>query len=204
LIIFLCLLSVAFSAKEPLPFPSSASYSCTLTTTNASTLCPLCSFEGTHYYSTDTNMGFVQWIYGPTDDPSDRVNFLDVFHGDDEKMLMVQDVAGKPVCLDIPFSDPIFDKTWAEGAVYEGTVWFEGRLARKFSNTYPYFVQGEVAISDYYEDVFSNLPVAFVNIFATLLYSEDFKAVEPDAAIFTAVEELQCLAPSEPQTSSTA
>jgi len=187
-------LPLAFAA-QPQPFPPSASYTCTLTTTNSSSLCPLCTFEGQHHYSTDANMGFVQWVYGPIADPADRVNFMDVFHSNDDKMLMVQDIHSKPLCIDIPYPDPIFNKTWAADAVDEGHVWFEGRLTRKFSNTFPYFIQGEVAVSDYYEDVFTNLPVAFVNVFATLLYKDDFAAVEPDANVFTAVEELHCVAP---------
>ena len=58
-------------------------------------------------------------------------------------------------------------------------------------------MQGEVAVSDYYEDIFTGLPVAFSNVFATLVYDTNFVAAEPEVGVFTKVEELGCTAPSE-------
>jgi hypothetical protein len=199
---YLVLLFAAISSNTnaeivPADFPTAASYDCVLFTTNASSLCAECTFFGRHHFSVASNDGYVQWMYGTSvADVSTYVNFLDVFRGDENLMYMVQDVNSKALCLELPYEDPLFNLTWSAEAVFEGHQWYDGRLTRKFGNVYPFFIQGEVAVSTYYEDVFTSLPVAFVNVYASLVYKTDtFRVSEPDEAYFTAVETLRCVTP---------
>ena len=54
-----------------------------------------------------------------------------------------------------PYPAPIFNHSWAQGAVYKGVRWFHKRLCRTFTGVYPFFIQGEIRVSDYYEDFFT-------------------------------------------------
>lgn len=80
-------------------------------------------------------------------------------------------------CMIIPHPDPVFNASWAASARYEGTKFFRGRLVRKFAGVFPFFVQGEVYESTYYEEALApHRPVGFVNRVVEMWYETDFEA----------------------------
>ena len=92
-----------------------------------------------------------------------------------------------------PYPAPIFNTTWSDSAEYAGIGWFHGRLTRQWSNVYPYFIQGEVYPSIYYEDFFTGLPAGFTNQVEDFWYdAEDFLVKSPEDRYFTAVQDLNC------------
>ena len=199
----------------PRPFPTAATYTAHLITTNKSRLCPDCTFDGKHYYNADKNKqyGHVQWFYGPTNDTSKSsyVNFADIFLGNKQQMYLIQDDGirnnnnnnnnnniddSKASCtLIAPYKNPIFNNSWSEEAIYVGTVFFKNELCRKFDNVYPYFIQGEVYPGSYYESIFSGLPKGFVNEVETFWYDIDFDINIPNDEFFVGVESMDCQAP---------
>ena len=76
-------------------------------------------------------------------------------------------------CQRVPLPCPgfkIYNETWSADARYVGLEWFHGKFCRKFENTYPFFVQGELYESVYYEEVSSGLPAGYVNPVAETLF----------------------------------
>lgn len=191
----------AHGARKPAPFPPAASYDCTLTTTAKSKLCAECAFAGRHYYNSDRKKeyGSVSWVYGPAN-ATEKTNFMDVFHGAAKKMFLVQDGPdGLARCAAVDFPAPVFNRSWAAGAVYIGTAFFHGRLAHRFDGVFPYFVQGEVESGAYFEDVFTSLPLGFNNSLAELRYGENFSPATPPDAMFTAIDQVACAPPPPPR-----
>ena len=64
----------------------------------------------------------------------------------------------------------VYNETWSADARYVGLEWFHGKFCRKFENTYPFFVQGELYESVYYEEVSLGLPAGYVNPVAETLF----------------------------------
>jgi len=161
---------------KPTPFPTSATWSAHLLTTNRSDLCPECTFDGRHSINSDENMVHVRWFYGPTNDTfkSTYTNFADIVLGSRQTMyqvpiffqlsfprdfvltnvyfltifltfalLFVQvrgDNSRPASCMKIAhFTMQNFNTSWADAAVYEGDVWFQSRLCRKFTNVCKFF-----------------------------------------------------------------
>jgi hypothetical protein len=141
---------------RPSPFPHAASYVAHLRTTAKSKLCARCTFDGRHHYNSDPSKlyGHVAWYYGPTNRSTPFVNFLDVFLGARQQMFLVSgSAAGEASCTKVaPYPPPIFNKSWANGATYQGAHWFHERLCHHWSGVYPFFIQGEVYASEYYQD----------------------------------------------------
>lgn len=188
---------VASAARAPRPFPTAASYTAHLVTTNASKLCAECTFDGRHHFDADPakSYGHVAWLYGPTAAPLRRVNFMDVFLGAREEMILVQDLGhGAAQCVKVsPYPAPVFNRSWAAGAEYAGVVWFQRRLCHSWTGVYPFFIQGEVRASTYYEDVFSGRPAGFVNAVETFWYdAADFEVGPVAQEWFLATLELNC------------
>ena len=58
---------------------------------------------------------------------------------------------------------------------------------------YPFFIQGEIRVSDYFEDVFTGLPAGFVNEVEEFWYDvSTFSTATPDDQLFTQVATLNC------------
>ncbi|KAJ1454418.1 hypothetical protein M885DRAFT_618205 [Pelagophyceae sp. CCMP2097] len=194
LLLALPALAVAAASPRPTPFPAAASYDCVLTTTAKSKLCSTCTFVGRHYYNSDPSKayGHVAWQYGPSGS-NKTVNFMDIFHGADQAMFLVQDLgSGKAQCMRVPHADPVFNATWADNAEYVGVGWFHSRLAHQWDRVFPFFIQGEVEEGSYFEDVFTHLPLGFENTLATLVYGESFQTAVPDDKLFTSIEDVEC------------
>mmetsp|Transcript_37760 Transcript_37760/g.99851 ORF Transcript_37760/g.99851 Transcript_37760/m.99851 type:complete len:222 (+) Transcript_37760:61-726(+) len=184
----------------PTAFPPAATYTAHLVTTNASKLCSLCTFDGRHYYNSnpDKLYGHVAWVYGPSDKSEPYVNFIDIFLGHRREMYLITDEGGGSAhCNRIaPYLADIFNASWANGASYLGVQWFHGRLCHVWDGVYPYFIQGEVAASTYFEDAFTRLPAGYVNMFESFWYDADTFVIrpEPDDEMFTSVLNLNCSA----------
>ena len=189
-------------ALTPRPFPAAATYTAHLVTTEKSQLCSRCTFDGLHHYNSDPSKAFghVAWFYGPTNNASDRVSFLDIFLGAKQQMFLVQDTGPTPrpgehsaECMKVaPYPAPIFNHTWAADAQYMGTAYYQHRMCHAWSGVYPFFIQGEIYPSVYYEDVFTGLPVGFTNEVEQFWYDTNFAAAVPADELFTNVASLNC------------
>ena len=205
----LCFLIFATAAAAPVPrdFPLAASYTAHLVTNARSALCANCTFDGTHHINADPakQYGLVQWVYGATNDTARRsyVNFATVFLGAKQQMLMVQQggkgstaASSAASCtLIAPYPAPIFNASWSAGAAFVGVEWFQQRLCRHWTGVYPFFIQGEVYASDYFEDLVTGQPVGFVNEVETFWYGADFRAEAVPDTLFEGVASMGCAAP---------
>jgi hypothetical protein len=195
------------AALKPRPFPRRSVYVARLVTNANSKLCANCTFNGKHYFDASPGKlyGFVQWVYGKSAerDVSKLTNFMDVFLGNQQKMVMVTDqsqasVSGsletKASCMIIPHTDKVFNETWATNAKYLGDVFWHGRLARKFSGVFPFFIQGEVYEGFYYEDALSPFhPVGYENQVMDLELTDFRVVLDVDLTddMFTSVLQLE-------------
>ena len=199
------LAGTSLSDRRPRLFPKSAIYSATLKTNSFSNLCSDCTFYGSnHFFDTVADRGYISWWYGKTvnDDVNQKgfTNFKDVMFGDEQKMYLMMDSKlhdGSTDCLVIDHKQSVFNQSWSEGAKYEGIVWFTPQvLAYKFTNVYPYFVQGEVYPSEYYEAVeYPYQPLGYKNHVSEMWYG----SMVMDALIkpeqFEFVKEMGCKPP---------
>ena len=197
-------------ARLPNPFPAAATYTAHLRTTSRSKLCATCTFDGEHHYNSDPSRlyGHVAWYYGPSNRTAAFINFLDVFLGAKQQMFLVSEqppakgqaevrAPAEAQCTLIePYPAPIFNHSWAAGAAYVGTRWFHQRLCREWTGVYPYFIQGEVRVSRYFEDVFTGLPAGFINEVEEFWYDvTTFSTATPADSLFTEVAALNCSSP---------
>jgi hypothetical protein len=185
---------------KPTPFPTSATWTATLITTKKSDLCSQCLFHGRHSINTKKNLVHVRWFYGAKNDTTKRTytNFADIVLGDRQTMYQVRGDNNSPAtCVKIaPFPMNNFNESWSDGAVYQGDVWFQNRLCRKFTNVYPYVVQAKNIPSTYYENIFTGLPAGYENDMELLWYDQnDFDLKEPNDRIFNNVLLMNCTSP---------
>ncbi|CAE6927646.1 unnamed protein product [Symbiodinium sp. CCMP2592] len=66
-------------------------------------------------------------------------------------------------CHKLPLHQPVFNESWADGALYRGVHYLDGQLCHRWSNTVPWAVQRVQRISDFYSDFYTNLPVASIS-----------------------------------------
>ena len=202
-LLIIAVANISSSERRPRPFPKSAIYSANLKTNKYSKLCLECTFYGSnHFFDTKQDRGYVSWWFGKTANDHDNQdgfsNFKDVFHGDEQKMFLIMDSQSKDGSADCTRVDnykaSVFNLTWSDGAKYEGIVWFTPQvLAHKFSNVYPYFIQGEIYPSEYYEAVeYPYQPLGYKNHVSEMWYYNMEMNVTIKPEKFEFVSELGC------------
>ena len=207
LLLIIARVDTSFSQRRPRPFPRSAIYSATLKTNKYSKLCAECTFHGTnHFFDTEQNRGYVSWWFGKTANDEGNQdgfsNFKDVFFGDDQKMFLIMDSKSQDRsadCAIIEHQPSVFNQSWSHGAKYEGIVWFTPQvLAHRFTNVYPYFVQGEIYPSEYYEAVeYPYQPLGYKNHVCEMWYGNMIQNATIKAEQFEFVNEMGCKPPEQ-------
>jgi len=180
----LAVASVAFrapcaAAAEPKPaFPRQMSYKCTMhVSLDSHDLFAGNNFSGTHYLNADLQVMRTEWLmtcpggtcgrFGPNP-TSVGINA----HGREQAMYQTTVNERLPPgpgkaqavqCRKLPLHQPVFNESWADGALYRGVHYLDGQLCHRWSNTVPWAVQRVQRISDFYSDFYTNLPVASIS-----------------------------------------
>ena len=202
----------AISAQNA-SFPAGGSYYAALYSDYKSTLCAGCIFEGYHYFNSDPSKQYalIQWKYHYINESNIYYNFDTLFQGKANRFYMI---SSNPInitqpddifteiqiqstnCIEIPYFQPIFNYSWNNDAKYMGLYWFENRLTYRWTNVYPFIIQGEVAISDYFQDVYTMDPRGFNSSLDTIIYGSEttqFNKETPDDTIFQNIANADCI-----------
>jgi len=182
----LALLPVVFSSSsnaKPV-FPSAMHYIADMRMKDDNS-----SYYGVHSFNSDPSKQYthIQWSIRSSDP---RVPPVFTLMALGNKQLLYQifpDDAQPtlPACYYMDWKQAVFNYSWNVNAVYQGVVWYGPKLCKKWSNTVPFVIQGEVRVCDFYSDFFTDAPVAFDNPVSVLNYTgwpDPIEAALPDEA----------------------